>query len=146
MHDPVYRVAVAWQNSSYNQPPHPGYYIASDMDFPPPALDVAAAGSSDNGNGTTSVVGKGRPHGYSINMAKTSGGALRVSYSLKDKGDVRIDVFDIKGSKVRTLVNTSKSAGTYREQFSVGGLAAGMYIVKMRVGKQALQERFTIAR
>jgi len=44
MHDPVYRVAVAWQNSSYNQPPHPGYYIASDMDFPPPALNVAVIG------------------------------------------------------------------------------------------------------
>lgn len=35
MHDPIYRVAVSWQNSSYNQPPHPGYYLASDMDFPP---------------------------------------------------------------------------------------------------------------
>ncbi len=36
MHDPVYRVAVSWQNSSYNQPPHPGFYVASDMNFPPP--------------------------------------------------------------------------------------------------------------
>ena len=44
MHDPVYRVAVAWQNSSYNQPPHPGYYIASDMDFPPPPLHVKVVG------------------------------------------------------------------------------------------------------
>lgn len=35
MHDPVYRVAVAWQNTAYNQPPHPGFYLASDMDFPP---------------------------------------------------------------------------------------------------------------
>ncbi|MDA3880530.1 MAG: T9SS type A sorting domain-containing protein [Prolixibacteraceae bacterium] len=34
MHDPVYRAAISWQNSSYNQPPHPGYYIASNMDFP----------------------------------------------------------------------------------------------------------------
>ncbi|MGF7138596.1 rhamnogalacturonan lyase family protein [Roseimarinus sediminis] len=34
MHDPVYRAAISWQNSSYNQPPHPGYYLASDMDFP----------------------------------------------------------------------------------------------------------------
>jgi len=48
MHDPVYRVAVAWQNSSYNQPPHPGYYIASDMDFPPPALNVTVVGSSSS--------------------------------------------------------------------------------------------------
>lgn len=40
MHDPVYRTAIAWQNSSYNQPPHPGSYIATDMLFPPPDLAV----------------------------------------------------------------------------------------------------------
>jgi rhamnogalacturonan endolyase len=47
MHDPVYRVAIARQNTAYNQPPHPGYYIASDMDFPPPALNIRV--TSDNG-------------------------------------------------------------------------------------------------
>ena len=27
MHDHTYRMAVAWQNSAYNQPPHLGYYL-----------------------------------------------------------------------------------------------------------------------
>ena len=27
MHDPVYRMGVAWQNTAYNQPPHLGYYL-----------------------------------------------------------------------------------------------------------------------
>ena len=27
MHDHVYRMGVAWQNVSYNQPPHLGYYL-----------------------------------------------------------------------------------------------------------------------
>jgi rhamnogalacturonan endolyase len=27
MHDPVYRMGVAWQNVVYNQPPHLGYYL-----------------------------------------------------------------------------------------------------------------------
>jgi hypothetical protein len=35
MHDPQYRVAIAWQNSAYNQPPHPGFYIGEDMDAAP---------------------------------------------------------------------------------------------------------------
>jgi len=26
MHDPVYRIAISWQNTAYNQPPHPGFY------------------------------------------------------------------------------------------------------------------------
>ncbi len=27
MHDAQYRVAIAWQNSGYNQPPHPSFYL-----------------------------------------------------------------------------------------------------------------------
>lgn len=29
MHDPQYRLAIAWQNGSYNQPPHPGFYLGA---------------------------------------------------------------------------------------------------------------------
>ena len=25
MHDPTYRLGIAWQNTAYNQPPHLGY-------------------------------------------------------------------------------------------------------------------------
>ncbi|RLK12401.1 cellulose binding domain-containing protein [Micromonospora sp. M71_S20] len=35
MHDPQYRVAVAWQNTAYNQPPHPGFFIGDGMAAPP---------------------------------------------------------------------------------------------------------------
>jgi rhamnogalacturonan endolyase len=35
MHDPQYRVAIAWQNSAYNQPPHPGFYLGTDMEAAP---------------------------------------------------------------------------------------------------------------
>ena len=27
MHDHVYRMGICWQNVSYNQPPHLGYYL-----------------------------------------------------------------------------------------------------------------------
>jgi rhamnogalacturonan endolyase len=35
MHDPIYRLAVAWQNVSYNQPAHPGFYLGHGMAEPP---------------------------------------------------------------------------------------------------------------
>ncbi|HPM12105.1 MAG TPA: hypothetical protein PK734_01295, partial [Bacteroidales bacterium] len=35
MHDPTYRVAVAWQNVGYNQPPHPGFYLGANMPAAP---------------------------------------------------------------------------------------------------------------
>ncbi len=35
MHDAQYRVAIAWQNSAYNQPPYPSFYIGEGMKIPP---------------------------------------------------------------------------------------------------------------
>jgi hypothetical protein len=34
MHDSQYREAIAWQNTAYNQPPHPSYFIGSGMAAP----------------------------------------------------------------------------------------------------------------
>lgn len=31
MHDAEYRLSIAWQNVSYNQPPHPGFYLGAGM-------------------------------------------------------------------------------------------------------------------
>lgn len=35
MHDPQYRLAIAWQNVAYNQPPHPSFFIGHGMEQPP---------------------------------------------------------------------------------------------------------------
>jgi len=35
LHDPQYRVAVAWQNTAYNQPPHPSFFVGNGMSTPP---------------------------------------------------------------------------------------------------------------
>ena len=35
MHDPIYRLSVAWQNVAYNQPTQPGFYMGADMPPPP---------------------------------------------------------------------------------------------------------------
>jgi len=44
MHDPQYRLAIAWQNCSYNQPPHPSFYIGAGMTAPPkPDIILARA-------------------------------------------------------------------------------------------------------
>jgi rhamnogalacturonan endolyase len=35
MHDPQYRLSIAWQNVGYNQPPHPSFFLGSGMKPPP---------------------------------------------------------------------------------------------------------------
>ncbi|WP_077610238.1 rhamnogalacturonan lyase [Clostridium sp. Marseille-P2415] len=41
MHDPVYRLGVAWQNVAYNQPPHTSFFLGNGMSEPPtPAIKL----------------------------------------------------------------------------------------------------------
>lgn len=35
MHDPIYRLGIAWQNAAYNQPPHTGFFLGNGMSTPP---------------------------------------------------------------------------------------------------------------
>lgn len=44
MHDPQYRLSIAWQNVAYNQPPHPGFFLGDGMATPPVA-DIILAGT-----------------------------------------------------------------------------------------------------
>ncbi|MEV5437607.1 rhamnogalacturonan lyase [Streptomyces sp. NPDC052682] len=35
LHDTQYRTALAWQNTAYNQPPHPSFFLGNGMTTPP---------------------------------------------------------------------------------------------------------------
>jgi rhamnogalacturonan endolyase len=35
MHDSQYRLAIAWQNVGYNQPPHTSFYMGTGMKAAP---------------------------------------------------------------------------------------------------------------
>jgi len=50
MHDPVYRLGIAWQNVAYNQPPHTGFYFGDGREAPPPPV---SSGKLKWNNGTT---------------------------------------------------------------------------------------------
>lgn len=49
MHDPVYRLGVAWQNVGYNQPPHTSFFLGHGMKEPPlPAIYYPGESGSDD--------------------------------------------------------------------------------------------------
>lgn len=46
MHDPQYRLSIAWQNVGYNQPPHTSFFLGNGMAKPPkPNITVPAMAS-----------------------------------------------------------------------------------------------------
>ncbi len=41
MHDPQYRMSIAWQNVAYNQPPHTSFFVGEGMARPPrPSISI----------------------------------------------------------------------------------------------------------
>ena len=46
VHDPQYRLAIAWQNVVYNKPPHPGFFLGDGM-APPPRPDIRLIGTGE---------------------------------------------------------------------------------------------------
>ncbi len=52
MHDPQYRLSVAWQNIGYNQPTQPGFYLGAGMKTPSkPNITVERRGERGKSNG-----------------------------------------------------------------------------------------------
>ena len=50
-----------------------------------------------------------------------------ISYSIPQNAFVSITIYDLLGSVVKTLVNESKSAGSYNINFNASGISSGIY-------------------
>jgi photosystem II stability/assembly factor-like uncharacterized protein len=57
-----------------------------------------------------------------------------IRYQLSAVSDVRLEVFDMLGRKVSTLVNERQAAGSYQATFNAAGLASGIYFYKLQAG------------
>ncbi|WP_218779719.1 rhamnogalacturonan lyase family protein [Hymenobacter crusticola] len=114
MHDPQYRVAVAHENSAYNQPPHPSFYLGTDM-AAAPTPNIILAG--DIVTGTRSATKAGSL--ISVFPNPTSG-AMRI----KTPGAFTYRIFDQVGKEVES--------GTARDEYAAGSkLKAGIYLIKV---------------
>ncbi len=51
MHDPQYRLSIAWQNVVYNKPPHPGFFLGDGM-APAPRPNIHLIGNGEALNGS----------------------------------------------------------------------------------------------
>jgi len=59
-----------------------------------------------------------------------------ITYSLKESGNVTLELFDVLGRKVATLVNARQEAGSYTQSLNAAryGLSTGMYFYRLQAG------------
>ncbi len=61
-------------------------------------------------------------------------GATTIRFAVAEASDVTLDVYDVLGRKVATLVDEEMAPGTYRVEWSASGLPSGTYVYRMRAG------------
>ncbi len=72
--------------------------------------------------------------------------ATTFSYTLNRPGFVEIDLFNIQGQKVRTLVSTTQSAGLHQVVLDASGLSSGIYFYRLKSGSQIQTRKMTLVR
>lgn len=67
-----------------------------------------------------------------------------ISFTLPQAGEVRLQVFDLLGREVSTLVNSRQSAGAHTVTFDASSLSSGVYIYRLQVSGVVLTRKLTL--
>jgi rhamnogalacturonan endolyase len=106
MHDPQYRLSIAWQNVAYNQPPHTGFYLGDGMSkAPTPNIYTPRTGSVSslgdlNNDGNVDALDYALLKQY---LLGNSSGINQQSADMNEDGD--INAIDFALLKVALLNN-----------------------------------------
>lgn len=73
-------------------------------------------------------------------------GATRLRYALPVAQAVKVEVFDLLGRRVETVVDETQAAGTYDAVFNARGLTTGVYVYRISAGGQVQNRTFVVNR
>lgn len=73
-------------------------------------------------------------YGLSQNFPNPFNPSTRIKYEIPENTNVTLEVFDVLGRLMKTLVNENKPAGRYEVEFNASELSSGLYLYKIKVG------------
>ena len=104
----------------------PLYYSFSNYKLTPASMDDLGA--------VMETAVEGRPGEGAARIEAVypnpAAGTARVAFALDVAGDARVELFDVTGRSVATLVDGPTAAGAHTVDVELGGLAAGVYVVR----------------
>ena len=85
---------------------------------------------------TSNEVDTGLPERFALNQNYPNpfNPTTKIGFDLPQASNVELNVYDMLGRKVATLVSDRMNAGTHTMQFDASRLASGMYIYRIEAG------------
>jgi Abnormal spindle-like microcephaly-assoc'd, ASPM-SPD-2-Hydin len=130
--------------SPQDQADHLGtFYVRSVSDTELVACPVTVSGTSLN---PASVPGGG-DLAFRLEAPQPTPftGSTLIRFQLPRAQRVRLEVFDVNGRRVRTLVNGERSAGVHEVVWKPGVRASGLYFCRLWAGPKSLTQKVVLA-
>jgi hypothetical protein len=90
-----------------------------------------------------SLIKDNRIHSVYPNPFNTS---TKIIFDLATSGHILIDIYNVTGQKVQTLVNEFYQAGRHAQLFQAAHLASGTYIIRLETNRQVHSRRLTLVK
>jgi subtilisin family serine protease len=86
------------------------------------------------------------PHSFSLgqNYPNPFNPTTTIAFEVPSRGLVRLEVYNVLGQQVRTLVDEEMAAGEHRVEFNAVGLASGLYLYRISVGNQVAVKKMVL--
>ncbi|WP_234573345.1 choice-of-anchor Q domain-containing protein [Rhodohalobacter sp. 614A] len=127
---------------------HPGsvysFEIAEDQDAPAPRFELLIAPSGIDGLSELGAV----PERFELaqNYPNPFNPTTVISYQLPVSSEVRLEVYDMLGRNVATLVNEQVAAGRHSVHFDASHLSSGIYLYRLAAGNQVMTKKLTVVK
>jgi hypothetical protein len=67
-----------------------------------------------------------------------------ITFDLPKQSNVKLNIFDVLGRKVITLVNETKAAGSYHIKFDASGLTSGIYYYRLNINASRTTKKMVL--
>lgn len=90
----------------------------------------------------------GQVHSFELypNFPNPFNPTTNIRYSIAEHVDVNLNVYNVLGQRVATLVNTSQAAGQYTVTFDASNLASGVYVYRLQAGGNIITRKMLLVK
>jgi len=133
-------------------------YYRDTLDASYSTSSVAYTGATDGGPvgdlnwfglvNSIEVPEAGIPSGFSLgqNYPNPFNPTTRIDFKITQSDKVTLEVYNVIGQKVATLVNEKLNAGIYKIEWDASGFSSGVYFYKLKQGPQVTAKKMILVK